>query len=262
MPQIGWEIDGERWSLEEALQIARTEGAWQGYPAPVLQRLVATERDEDVISPSMAAGCLRQAFLRREVDYYADPRERFAAGIGTAVHEWLAGSEDSDRIIKETRFEIPVAGNPLLKLSGQIDRFDIEHGILIDFKTTNSLYKKDPPPYDYVLQQNLYIYLLRRHGYEVKRSFLWFVVPKTKRKKVEEGFITEVDRMLVEVPIWPPDEQWAAVDALAERIRAILRTGELPPPYAPDDENAWRCQFCPVAEICAQRALDEMDAVA
>lgn len=260
MPQVGWEMDGQRWSLEEALQIAREETFFQGFPKALIKQLQEDERPVQWISPSMAGGCLRQTFLRREHDYHLDPRERYAMGIGSAIHDWLSVTDDGGHILKEVRLKYSLGGEPELILSGQIDRFDIKRGVLLDYKTTNSVWRKDRPNYQYTLQQNLYVYLLRKHGYEVNEIFLWYAVPRPKRKKVGEGeYITEVDRLVVEIPIWTEEEQQAALDELETNIRYIMATGDLPPRYAADDEDAWRCRFCPVEEICMDLTLSELE---
>lgn len=264
MPQVGWVIDGKKYTFAEAEQLAKKDGAVGGFIYPILNVMREQKRWPGVISPSMAGGCLRQAFLRFQEDYYIDPQSVFTPGIGTAMHEWLMLSEDYSDVMKEDRLwtSVEASSGRVYKLSGQIDRFEIDRKTLYDFKTTGTLYRKYPPSYQHVLQQNLYVYLLRKHGYEVERAFLWYVVPKTIRRKQEDGsYKQEVDAKLVPVPIWDIEEQEAKVLELADRIDHIITTNELPAAYGEEDEDIWRCNYCPVAAQCAELVLNELEEV-
>lgn len=262
MPQVGWINEGVRFSFDEVEQITQAAGDFAGLPLPVLRKLESNERKPHVISPSMAGGCWRRAQLEREEDYYLIAVDRWQAMWGTAFHLLMA--EDGERDVeKEVRLELEVGhfddGTPIV-LSGQTDRME-DHGDgtgeILDYKSTGSLWGKDKPNPQYILQQNLYRYLWWKvRGIDIQRIQLYYAVPVPKRK-TERGIKKKViEQMRVEIPIWPFEQIELMVAQLVEQVQQVRR-GILPPPFEQGDSNYWLCGFCPVRAACERRAVAE-----
>lgn len=122
MPQAGWRdpANGQEKTFEEWLEEARTHGEALGLPYEVLlgisRQLDKSDRPEG-FSATMLSKCARAVWLDKEVDYFPEPQENYAAFRGTIGHAILEGNQHPGalaerRIFRMYRGEI---------LSGQLD---------------------------------------------------------------------------------------------------------------------------------------------
>jgi CRISPR/Cas system-associated exonuclease Cas4 (RecB family) len=253
VPHVGWEVDGVRYSLEEALEIAQREKTFYGFPPSVLKALTQETRTEIRLSPSSASGCKRRRILEMLEPYYLDPEKLWAAAIGRAVHEWLQNIPE-EGVIRELELTMPLdVYGVTVPLVGRIDYYDPERKLLLDYKTVseftnwNSKTGKrellELPAPDHVLQVNLYSLLLRYNGYSVEEAAIWYVrVHKTATRRIYP------------VELWDEEEAYLWAVELAAPLAEAVKTGKLPPPYPEEHPDAWRCKFCPVSEACRIRA--------
>jgi CRISPR/Cas system-associated exonuclease Cas4 (RecB family) len=261
VPHVGWIYNGREYSIAEALEIARHEGSFDGFIEPALRQMADDERPANWISPSMINKCLRQPFLKREVDYHLRTHDCWSRSVGTAIHDWLSRAieHDPDDVIKELRLkeEMEFDGVPLI-FAAQADRVIISQGKVIDFKTKKSLYRAKLPDPDHVGQVNLYAHMLRKHGYTINSAEIWYATPSPITRKDENGDkYFHVDTLSAPVEMWPDEGCAQMLQVLGYAVARIIKTGELPPAYSPSDPRAWQCNYCPVADECARRALSE-----
>jgi hypothetical protein len=93
-----------------------------------------------------------------------DAADQVWASFGTAFH--LLMEKQNDDAFKEEGFEVPVGS---WKVTGHVDRYDMEHEILEDWKTT-SVWKIIFKSFDEWRAQGLtYAWLMKQNGLNVKR---------------------------------------------------------------------------------------------
>lgn len=129
------------------------------------------------IGPSeVGEPCLRKLAYKliqvQKVNTFSDP---WPAISGTAIHEWLAtafGETDEGNWLTEHR----VTARP--GLSGTVDLFDIDNGIVIDHKcvgaTSMKARKTDGPTRQQLVQLMIYGYGLEQQGHKVNKVALAF----------------------------------------------------------------------------------------
>ena len=90
-----------------------------------------TARDmQKQVGPSEIGGCRRKVWHRLQGSPITNPGTfRLASSLGTAIHEWIEQSlADDPRYLLETRVERD-------GIRGHVDCFDLERGMVIDWKT-------------------------------------------------------------------------------------------------------------------------------
>lgn len=254
MVQVGFDLDGEAVSFQAVG--GATDLFVGGWPVPLLLALrEEPRRDWRELHPSDLGKCLRQRALRWDVPYYGRPEAAWAQLVGTGIHRLLAEAARKryrpEECLIEERLELTfeVLGETLI-LTGQIDLYHRPSRTLIDYKTTRSVWKKELS-WEYELQQNCYLELLRAHGEEPEQALLWFVETQIRRPRT--GGPGELKTLTMPVPIWPREELWAVLEELGTLIVRAHRDGILPPAFRPEDPGFWQCRFCPVRDRCRQR---------
>jgi hypothetical protein len=187
------------------------------------------------------------------------------AGVGTAIHGWFSGADDSHAVIKERRLEMPVPTDGVdLTLSGQPDLIETDQPVTYtDYKLKKSIYRPGLPDPGQKLQVNLYAYLIKEVlDLTVERAQLWFcaVRPIDRKGTDDQGQPFKyqvVDTYVAPVPLLPRSEVEREIERLAREQAQVINTGVLPPAFKPGDPKFYLCGFCPVVEACARRALHE-----
>ena len=255
MPQLGWNVKGSLYTFDEALKIAQEKGHFHRFPPAALRVMRNKDRNPYVLSPSSAAYCLRQRILRTQHDYYLDPDNVWAMSRGTAIHGYLDEEiEGISEMHLSTTLRYTGEENEEYEIhfAGTCDYYDPETKTLYDYKTTKTFFEfvkgegrkaKAYPTPEHELQTNLYAMLLREHGMEVERIFIWYVSAGDGRK-------------MVEVEAWAPEEVEEAAYNLGSHLIAPKYKDELPPAYQPEDEGYWQCRFCAVSAICRELEND------
>lgn len=262
LPAIGWILkNGETISYDEAITRARTDGAFEKFPAPVLQAMRDERVDGNWLSPSAAGSCLRQQVLKQTYDYYQDLEGSWTSFTGNAYHREIAyairgtGNDyHEERWIKlDLDITLRDGRQTTVTLQGTPDLFDTQTMTLYDWKTIGDFVYYDTDlrqkvtrslPYpEHELQINLYALIFRWQGLDIDRLFIWYV--KSEGKK-------GVTRRLVHVPLWDLEDVYHTACELAEPIAWYRETGELPQEkYDPQ----WKpCKFCPLVDICVDLA--------
>jgi CRISPR/Cas system-associated exonuclease Cas4 (RecB family) len=253
MPHIGWEIDGEQFTINEAFTVCDLDMVFAGFPKAALVQMIDQDRKPEILSPSSATACPRQRILKSQYDYYLDPAKQWGATVGSAIHNHF--EDDTEWAEKHLSVELPNG----VTLAGTPDHYNPTQKRLVDYKTIASFQKFDPvtrkrgprklPDPKHIVQLQLYIYLLRSYEQDVEEGFIWYV--RQDR---------EATRRLCPVQPWPNEHIENLALELSEPIRTWKETGELPEAYTPDMEESQMCRWCEVADTCAALVLQEEDA--
>jgi hypothetical protein len=249
--------DGSKISYEEAITKARQNGAFEKFPAPVLQAMQSERVDGHWLSPSSAGGCQRQRVLKAITPYYQDLEGAWTSFTGNAYHAEIG--IDFDSPIYWGRSEVPLemdlhfqlrdGREHSMKMQGTADFWDHEYNNLYDWKTVGDFVYYDSdlgqkvnrqmPSYDHALQINLYGMMIRWTGIEVNNLFIWYV--KSEGKK-------NVTRRLVSVEQMDLETLYHEACELAEPLAWYEVTKELP--QEKYDPKWTPCKFCPLVDTC------------
>lgn len=116
-------------------------------------------RVTELISPPL----IRTLTMRHWDDIVVDVDDFLLSMFGTAFHKFLASYECKDNTIFNQRFDVKIGD---YVLTGEPDKFNVNTGILEDYKTT-SAWSFVFGHKEWEEQLNLYAHLLRLHGYKV-----------------------------------------------------------------------------------------------
>lgn len=185
------------------------------------------------------------------------------ATFGTAFHSIMEKQEDA--AIKEEGFEVPVGD---WKVTGHVDRYDLEKQILEDWKTT-SVWKIIYQSFDEWKAQGLtYAWLMKQAGIEIKRCR--FVALLKDHSKAEAK--RKPDYPQKPVYIYEFDVTEADLEATEERIRnkiqSVTEAYKLPdddiPPCTPEERWATATKYAVMKEgrktavkVCDDRSVAE-----
>lgn len=273
--------------VQQALDIALSEGECDGYTWELLSALLAEQQDrEDRISTTyLLSKCPRSEYLQRTTNYSVKPGALWAAFRGTMLHGRLE-SHAHPRNIAEARYHLELPG--LGPLSGSPDLVDPVLGILDDYKTCGP--GKAPRfggPWDeHVAQVQINRWLVD-HATHVEYDgetyylddpeFRWRFVPPhwTKLRliylDVDKGPQVMDCTKSIQVPakkggtkpmrvpdIWDDARVEQLVRAkYAERVDTHT-TDEVPPiPAGFERQSHVLCGYCPVREQCWDLAMSE-----
>ena len=236
-------LDGER---EVPWQEALASDICAGVPLPILQAIETyASREHDLISASQLCGCLRQAYLKRRVDYYTIPGSWLPMMMGTLVHEMLASGNGND--LREIRLQWTTANR--IKVTGHADHFDLSTNTLSDFKTTRWLTLSRVPYGTHGVQLNVYRWLLLNNeiGPQYQADSLQVVyVDLTGPGKQHQGIV------ICPVEVWGDDRVEAFITGKAGILRDA-QAGILPKRVSKN--LGWMCRYCPdrVRQACEER---------
>lgn len=102
---------------------------------------------------------------------------------GTAVHALMESQPDNN--FHEERFAVPVSAS---KVTGQVDSYDLEHGVIYDWKTASVWKIKMQDFADWYRQGMTYAWLLLQQGLEVHHCvFVALLKDHSKSKAATEG---------------------------------------------------------------------------
>ena len=166
---------------------------------------------------------------------FSDP---WPAISGTAIHEWLAeafGSTDEGDWLVEHR----ITARP--GLSGTVDLFDIENGIVIDHKCVGASSMKarklEGPTRQQLVQLMIYGYGLEQQGHKVKQVALAFY---------------PLGGMLSGIHVWIGDYQPTLAEEAMQRLDDLITL--LTAADVEENPENWQlipfepsrsCNFCP-----------------
>lgn len=182
-----------------------------------------TRRDRQrEIGPSELGGCRRKVWHRIQGTPVTNPgTDRLAASIGTATHTWIENRLKSD---KRFLLETAVTRDGM---TGHVDCFDVERGMVIDWKTTKMSNLGYFPSEQYVNQVQVYGWLMSTK-YEV-RDVCIVAIPKDGTSR---DIVTHVE----------PYSEAKALAAL-EWLEEIRRMTDAPRPEKDKKFCRSYCQF-------------------
>ena len=233
-------------------------------PRPLTWDIISTINEEwrkGKVSASMIMTCPAKSYLQQEVDYYLPLEDLYWAGFrGTLKHEALAkyGVDNKDLLI-EKRLATKIGG---VKITGQIDAYDFEELILMDWKTCKYI-KVDSLPYgEHITQVKAYAVILEDNKYpvnEIQITYLdasgWATVHITSdgayvsykgKDKWEE---LEIKELYLEPTVKFRAEIKDRVVMVDQVIRGKI-TAPCEPSYLCDGKNRTGKIYCPVFRHC------------
>lgn len=154
----------------------------------------------------------------------ADASEFLWSLLGSGVHAVLA--KQDDKALIEKRVTIEIQG---IKLSGQIDRYEIADESIDDYKCTSVwsyLFGLKP---EWVAQLNLYKKLIESSGLAVKRLRINAVLRDWQLSKAVQADYPKMPFAVIDIPIWPKAEMLNYINT-----RIFVHRSE-PLPCSPDE---------------------------
>lgn len=242
MPQVGFQYGQRQLTFREAEELA-AQGEFS-YPVPLI-RAIAEQRESDVPSASVIAGCLRQFELKKRVDYFSRPTSSLPSLFGTAWHTLMEGyTEVGNGAHKELRlstaFEVD---GKAYAFSGQLDYLK-EGEVLRDWKSKAYIPQGFTPPRSHKAQVNIYNVLAEANGY--KPATRWELV------YVSQSWLSTFSEPMASLAA---TREW-----IQKRLSTWARTStgdNLPPPIpevyevdAKTQKSVAPCSYCEVREQC------------
>ena len=239
MPAIGFNCNGQKLDFTACLaQEYHLEGNCI-LPYPLLA-LVAehNQGSHAAYSVTTCLYCLCKAYFSSYVNYYLDAGQSLQATYGTCLHKAI---EDCslNRWEKEIRVKLPL---DKFEISGIIDAMlELEEGgrAVVDFKFPAEP-KREEYLDDYVKQIQMYSYMARGSGYDVRKAYLLIMPTSHKLNQIQQYEISLEEEELQET-----------YEYIKERAELLYRAYEQqqPPPYYERD-----CKFCreEIKSVCQQ----------
>jgi hypothetical protein len=197
-------------------------------------RAVSTERHN-------APGCFSATTLNKGAkeivltdrhydEITVDASEQIWAVWGTAVHALLESEKDDN--FHEERFKVAV-GNSWV--TGQVDSYDMEHGIINDWKTA-SVWKVQFADFaDWRAQGLTYAWLLTKSGLEVKKCRFVALLKDHSKTKAKH------DASYPQSPVFVYEFDVTAEDLAATEARIISKVTEIENAYKLGDDDIEPC---------------------
>ena len=197
-------------------------------------RAVSTERHN-------APGCFSATTLNKGAkeivltdrhydEITVDASEQIWAVWGTAVHALLESEKDDN--FHEERFKVAV-GNSWV--TGQVDSYDMERGIINDWKTA-SVWKVQFADFaDWRAQGLTYAWLLTKSGLEVKKCRFVALLKDYSKTKAKH------DASYPQSPVFVYEFDVTAEDLAATEARIISKVTEIENAYKLGDDDIEPC---------------------
>ncbi|MBD5412677.1 MAG: DUF2188 domain-containing protein [Treponema sp.] len=149
-------------------------------------------------------------------EFTVDAADNVWAAFGTAFHAIMEKYEDGN--FHEERFDIAVSNS---RVTGIVDSYDMERGIINDWKTT-SVYKVMKGDFaDWYRQGMTYAWLLKQNGLDVRRCrFIACLKDHSKSKAKFDPSYPQSPVFVYEFEI-TPEELVAAGERITAKVKAI-----------------------------------------
>ena len=250
--------DGSYQSFEHCIQCHETFTA-ANCPALTfaikLQRDNMKHRGDAGISASTLLSCPRTFGLLHYYPYYEPVEDGWIKSMGTIVHSMIESDDDDlPDVIRERRIrkEIECDGMPIA-ITGKPDEINVKHGVLIDYKTKETLPSKADTAHEY--QFNVYAWLCKGGTFldtgevadiDIVRGGMHYITRKSKNPFKKIGY-----------PVWPTEK---TEDAIRQRLRPIvefLKTGVIPQ-CSPFKEygGMWKCDCVKIEKQLEERSIE------
>lgn len=253
MPLVGIEIDGGRYTFDEALEIART-GAFP-LPYPIVAAVVDIirqrdlERDPTQISVTDLTGCPRAKVIKILDSYFYDFERVMSVFRGIITHDILAKYAANNTVV-ETRVSREYRGYTLYGTPDSVVIRESGRYRLIDFKTTKRVPLYSPYS-NHIVQVNLYRYILGIPPSDVDIDIVYIALDDAR----------VVSKRLREKQVWSDHEVEGFLDNYFIPLAKAVELLEVIPISAVSESVlSWACGYCPVIRECLRRARNEGDA--
>ena len=188
-----------------------------------------------------AAGCFSATTLNKGAkeiiltdrhfdEITVDAADSVWAVWGTAVHALLESQPDNN--FHEESFKVPVSNS---FVTGQVDSYDMEHGVINDWKTA-SVWKVQFNDFkDWRAQGLTYAWLLQQSGLEVKKCrFVALLKDHSKTK-------AKTDSSYPQSPVFIYEFDVTAADMEETAARILAKVQEIESAYELDDDAIEPC---------------------
>lgn len=241
------EVTGQGVDTSTCLACARTRQRPACPFTPALLRALATALEDDpalvmlrqlripVIRVTELVGCLRRAWYQRtQPPPLERPSALWARLRGIIFHEALARMGEG---LAEQRVAIFLERHGVRAVvTGRVDGYDPEMGILIDYKTLAAASADlHLPIAHHVEQLRLYAWLLGEAGQ-----------PPPEIGRLVYVTMSEVRAFDIEMP--GEEERRRMTETVVRRVRQLLEAGADGPPGDPREE--WECRRCSFRSAC------------
>jgi hypothetical protein len=207
----------------------------------------------------LTAACQRKVWLEKREDYHVNPIRMFPAWRGTMGH-LMTEAHPAPNIIYEHRFELDMTIDDIpLKITGQIDKLDIDGKKIEDFKTKADakMSKLRQPEPAHIWQLNIYKYLVK-YGWP-QQSF------KHGSKTYKPGKPAGIAIEELKLTYWSMQEPRAIIAPIYDekdvesfiREKAANLVGECPdiPDNLDPHVDKLCTDWCPVRSACMERHI-------
>jgi hypothetical protein len=293
MPQVGVQCPRGRIKHEECRQCALDPLHPCMFSPDVLEKMRVHYDDPNrepgglTFSPSRVLSCPRQAVLEDRYDYYSDVERDYPKVRGHMMHALMEASRYPGvvRTVRERRIHTtidtsygpqPFTGKCDLIIVKQLDDDgQTAHVNIVDYKTItkieHSLTEAKP---EHVWQVNMYAWMVTRElphilghdglnvvvdGVEIEyfdmskvRRFTSYGELHCKGKMVKRRPPEYETLTLAPIPLYPLEQ---IEKAIRRRVEQRIWAKEHLPPVLPEEEQ-WRCESCPVFDVCLRLAQE------
>lgn len=210
-------------------------------------------------SASTLLACAREWAISQEYDYYESPESSWNKARGTWVHSMIeSDTTPKPGLIRERRIKkTVVVDGTEVTLTGKPDEIDPELGLLIDYKSKDSLPSASDISHPrHEAQFNFYAGLCNGGVFmdtgepvniKIRGGGMHFLTWKTKNPFIKIGY-----------RLWSEEELQAFIE---ERVRPLLKwkeTGELPEcnAFTKIPSKNWKCYCEKLTEQLQERGIE------
>lgn len=176
----------------------------------------------------------RKLYLKNYDKLVEDVSDRVWALLGQAVHHILERGAEGSHVIKEERMVYEYGG---LKVTGQLDTFNTQTGVLSDYKVT-STYKLTSAnqPNDWIRQLNILAQLLRDNFWDVKKVQIvailrdWSSTEAMRNPAYPQSMVQVLD-----MPLWSEEDTLAYIQERVALHKQVMEGEDIPC----TDEERW-----------------------
>lgn len=202
------------------------------------------DRSKAGISATMLGGhCIRKTYYERVMDYAIFPSQAHPSIHGTGWHELMDRHTEPEAINEVRLIKTWMYHGQQRSITGQMDYYRPDLGILCDYKVKNELFTV--PPEEYVAQLNIYAWMLRTGCTRMDTG-------EVIQGDVQEMYLlpaTHMKQYRPEVPLWTPEQAEFFTNIVYTQLEEAETT--LPPRGFETPGTERFCKlYCPFIKQC------------
>ena len=260
------EEDLRKVSFEACLKCAETTQNGCNFTAPFIKKFTEMEERSN-ISVTSVLGCLRNTYLMRTEEYWADPTNLYWLYRGQLAHKVLEDNPEKDSIC-EVSFSRELGG---IEVTGRPDLIIPAKALVRDYKTTKSVpgYRQEKPYSNHIQQLNTYRWIIAGQTIiadDGEKHLLPYtgmingkeqaipVIPEIKRMQVI--YMDMANVKTCDSPVYDYKRVEEFLSARLPVLKNAMDNKVLPP-----KEDSWLCNgYCSVKNYCQKYYEEEMRA--